>query len=49
MPRPKGVPNKLTADVKDKLQLVMDNVISSSFSSGRKTRSRNIEEFYIEL
>ena len=29
MPRPKGSPNKITADVKDKLQLVMDNVISS--------------------
>ena len=29
MARPKGSPNKLTADVKDKLQLVMDNVISS--------------------
>ena len=24
-----GVPNKITADVKDKLQLVMDDVISS--------------------
>ena len=29
MARPKGSPNKLTADVKDKLQLVMDDVISS--------------------
>ena len=29
MPRPKGSPNKITADVKDKLQLVMDDVISS--------------------
>ena len=25
MPRLKGVPNKLTADVKDKLQLLMDD------------------------
>ena len=31
MPRPKGVPNKLTADVKDKLQSVMDDVISSLY------------------
>jgi hypothetical protein len=29
MARSKGSPNKLTADVKDKLQLVMDDVISS--------------------
>ena len=29
MPRPKGSPNKITADVKDKSQLVMDDVISS--------------------
>ena len=29
MARPKGSQNKLTADVKDKLQLVMDDVISS--------------------
>ena len=29
MGRKAGVPNKLTADVKDKLQLVMDDVISS--------------------
>ena len=29
MPRPKGVPNKLTADVNDKLQLVIDDIISS--------------------
>ena len=29
MARPKGSPNKITADVKDKLQLVMDDVISS--------------------
>ena len=37
MPRPKGVPNKLTADVKDKLQLVMDDVISSLNISTLKT------------
>ena len=29
MPRPKGAPNKLTAEVKDKLQFVMDDVVSS--------------------
>ena len=29
MGRPKGSPNKIIADVKDKLQLVMDDVISS--------------------
>ena len=29
MARPKGAPNKLTAEVKDKLQLVMDDVVSS--------------------
>ena len=29
MERPKGEPNKLTAEVKDKLHLVMDNVVSS--------------------
>ena len=29
MGRIAGVPNKITADVKDKLQLVMDDVISS--------------------
>ena len=29
MARPKGSPNKLIANVKDKLQLVMDDVISS--------------------
>ena len=28
MPRPKGVPNRLTADVKDRLQLVIDDVVS---------------------
>ena len=29
MARPKGSPNKIIADFKDKLQLVMDDVISS--------------------
>ena len=29
MPRPKGSQNKVTTEVKDKLQLVMDDVISS--------------------
>lgn len=29
MPRPKGSPNKLTAEVKNKLQGVMDNVVST--------------------
>jgi len=28
MARPKGSPNKITADVKDKLQLVIDDVVS---------------------
>jgi len=28
MPRPKGSPNKITADVKDKLRLVIDDVVS---------------------
>ena len=28
MPRPKGVPNRLTADVGDRLQLVIDDVVS---------------------
>ena len=29
MPRPKGSPNKITAEVKNKLQGVMDNVVST--------------------
>ena len=29
MPRPKGSPNKLTAEVKNKLQGVMDDVVST--------------------
>jgi len=29
MPRPKGSPNKLTTEVKNKLQGVMDNVVST--------------------
>ena len=28
MARPKGSPNKITADVKDKLRLVIDDVVS---------------------
>ena len=28
MARPKGSPNKITADIKDKLQLVIDDVVS---------------------
>ena len=41
MARPKGSPNKLTADVKDKLQLVMDDVISSLNISTLTTRPKN--------
>ena len=29
MPRPKGSPNKITTEVKNKLQGVMDNVVST--------------------
>ena len=29
MPRPKGSPNKITSEVKDKLQLLMDDLIAS--------------------
>ena len=29
MPRPKGSPNKITSIVKDKLQLLMDDLIAS--------------------
>jgi hypothetical protein len=29
MPRPKGNPNKITSEVKDKLQLLIDDLIAS--------------------
>ena len=29
MPRPKGSPNKITSEVKDKLQLLIDDLIAS--------------------
>ena len=29
MPRPKGSPNKITSEVKDKLQLLIDDLIDS--------------------
>ena len=29
MPRPKGVPNKITSEVKEKLQLLIDGLIES--------------------
>ena len=29
MPRPKGSPNKITAEVKEKLQLLIDDLIAS--------------------
>ena len=29
MPRPKGVPNKITSEVKEKLQLLIDELIES--------------------
>jgi hypothetical protein len=29
MPRPKGSPNKITAEIKEKLQLLIDDLIAS--------------------
>ena len=29
MPRPKGSPNKITSEVRDKLQLLIDDLIAS--------------------
>ena len=43
MPRPIGVPNKLTADVKDRLQLVMDNIISSLNNKYTNIRPKDID------
>ena len=48
MPRPKGAPNKLTAEVKDKLQLVMDDVVSS-LNISTLTTDQKIKMLQIDL
>ena len=48
MGRPKGSPNKITADVKDKLQLVMDDVISS-LNISTLTTNQKIKKLQIGL
>ena len=48
MARSKGSQNKLTADVKDKLQLVMDDVISS-LNLSTLTTDQKIKMFLIGL
>ena len=48
MARPKGAPNKLTAEVKDKLQCVMDEVVSS-FNISTFTTDQKIKMLQIGL